>query len=264
MTIREGNQMNGRIAKSATLGAASLLAAVLLAGTALADGLPSRGRPAAAPDNIDTRPCAVSGYVGATTDNVFRGFSKSNEDPSAQGALDLTCGRFYVGVSGAGVAGTSGTEFDIYGGYRFSTGPVNWDLGVIYYAFSGIDDLNFAEFKAGASGAIWQGGTLGGTVFYTPDYFGIAGDTWTLEGSFAQVLPKFAIFSPTLGVAVGHSFFQDHDDLDYTYWNAGVTLAFLERWSLDLRYWDSNDDGAAKLLGDLADERFVATVKYKF
>jgi uncharacterized protein (TIGR02001 family) len=256
--------MNATIAKSATLGAASLLAAVLLAGTALADGMSGKSRPVATPESYDTRPCSVSGYVGATTDNVFRGISKSNEDPSAQGAVDLTCGRFYVGASGAGVAGTSGTEFDIYGGYRFSTGPVNWDLGAIYYAFSGADDFNFVELKAGASGAVWQGGTLGGTVSYAPDYFGFLGDTLTLEGSLTQVLPKFAIFSPTLGVAVGHSFFQDNDELDYTYWNAGVTLGFLERWSLDLRYWDTSNDGLAKFAGDLADERFVATVKYKF
>src|SRR5262245_57417668 len=135
--------MNATIAKSVTLGAASLLAVVLLAGTALADGLPAKGKAAAPAPDYDSRPCAVSGYVGATTDNVFRGFSKSNEDPSAEGAVDLTCGRFYLGVSGAGVAGGSGTEFDIYGGYRFSTGPVNWDVGVIYYTFSGVDDANF-------------------------------------------------------------------------------------------------------------------------
>jgi uncharacterized protein (TIGR02001 family) len=262
MMIREGNQMNVTIAKSATRGAASLLAAVLLAGTALADGLPSRGRPAAAPDSIDTRPCTVSGYVGATTDNVFRGFSKSNEDPSAQGALDLTCGRFYVGGSGAGVALGSGTEFDTYGGYRFSTGPVNWDVGATYYAFSGASDLDFFELRAGGSGAIWQGGTLGGTVLYAPDYFGSFGNTWTVEGSFAQTLPKFDRFSPTFSAAVGHSFI-DRDDQSYTYWNAGLTVGFLEKWSVDFRYWDTNDRGLCEDQS-VCDSRFVASVKYKF
>jgi uncharacterized protein (TIGR02001 family) len=255
--------MNLTIARTSGWGAASLLAALLLAGPALADGLPGRGKAAAAPDTFDTRPCSVSGYVGATTDNVFRGISKSNEDPAAQGALDLTCGRFYAGASGAGVAGTSGTEFDVYGGYRFSTGPLNWDLGLTYYTFSGVDDANFLELKAGASGTVWQGGTLGGTVFYAPDYFGSNDDAWTIEGNFMQALPKFAIFTPTLGVAVGHTYFQDNDDADYTYWNAGVTLAFMERWSVDLRYWDTDIDGGCPVF-DACDDRVVASVKYKF
>jgi hypothetical protein len=43
MTIREGNRMNGIIARSGILGAAALLAGVLLAGPALADGMPSKG-----------------------------------------------------------------------------------------------------------------------------------------------------------------------------------------------------------------------------
>jgi uncharacterized protein (TIGR02001 family) len=259
--------MNATIAKSATFGAASLLAAVLLAGTALADGLPGKGKPVATTDEYTPGPCSVSGYVGATTENVFRGFSKSNEDPSALGAVDLTCGRFYAGVSGAGVSsavfpGTSGTEFDVYGGYRFSTGPVNWDLGIIYYAFSGVSDFDFVELKAGASGTIWQGGTLGGTVFYSPDYFNQLREAWTLEGSFAQALPKVDRFSPTFSAAIGHSFI-DRNDQSYTYWNVGLTVGFLERWSVDFRYWDTNDRGLCED-EPICDSRFVATAKYKF
>ena len=27
---------------------------------------------------------------------------------------------------------------------------------------------------------------------------------------------------------------------DYTYWNAGLTLGFLDHWSADIRYYDTN------------------------
>ena len=27
---------------------------------------------------------------------------------------------------------------------------------------------------------------------------------------------------------------------DYTYWNAGLTLGFLEHWSADIRYYDTD------------------------
>jgi hypothetical protein len=58
----------------------------------------------------------------------------------------------------------------------------------------------------------------------------------------------------------------DGDD-NYLYWNAGVTLAFHERFSLDLRYWDTNmSNGFCKTPGDLnaCDGRFAATAKVTF
>jgi hypothetical protein len=117
--------------------------------------------------------------------------------------------------------------------------------------------------KVAASGQIWRGGTLGGTVFYAPDYFGLLGDAWTLQAGFSQALPQVGIFSPTFGAVIGHSYI-DKGDNDYTYWNVGLMLGFLERWSLDLRYWDTDGDGLADSFGGRADERFVATMKYTF
>jgi hypothetical protein len=78
--------MNGTIVRSAHFGAAALLAVLLLSGPALADGMPSKGK-AASPDYFDGRACSLSGNIGLTTDNVFRGLSLNNEDPAGQGAL---------------------------------------------------------------------------------------------------------------------------------------------------------------------------------
>jgi uncharacterized protein (TIGR02001 family) len=251
--------------KTTTLGAASLLAAAVFAGPAFADGLPGRGRVAEAPA---PRACTSSGNVGFTTDYVFRGISQSNENAAVQGGVDLTCGNFYVGVWGSsidfGIEGTA--EIDIYGGYKTTIGRFAVDLGFIYYAYPGIDsafDADFFEVKAAGSTEVWKGGTLGGTVFYSPDYTFDTGAVTTLEGNFAQALPKFSIFSPTFSATVGRSFFHDLDDLSYTYWNLGVTLGFLDKWSLDLRYWDS-DNELFTTPTSLSDERFVATLKYTF
>ena len=35
---------------------------------------------------------------------------------------------------------------------------------------------------------------------------------------------------------------------DYTYWNAGLTLGFLEHWSADIRYYDTTYN-ARRVLG---------------
>src|SRR5262249_53775023 len=131
--------MTATFAKSAISGAASLLAALLLAGTALADGLPSKGAVASPGVSIDGRPCTFSFNAGVTTDYVFRGISQSSEHAALLGGADVTCGRFYVGVAASGInwdwSEFATTEFDWYGGFRTKTGPISWDLGLIYYSY---------------------------------------------------------------------------------------------------------------------------------
>jgi uncharacterized protein (TIGR02001 family) len=252
--------------KTTTMGAASLLAAAIFAGPALADGMPSRGRIADAPAS---RACSTSGNVGLTTDYVFRGISQSNENGAVQGGVDLTCGNWYAGVWVSSIDfGQEGTtEIDIYGGYKMTVGRFALDFGFIYYAYPGspgFADLDFLELKAAASTEVWKGGTIGGTVFYSPDYTGGSGPVTTLEGSISQALPKVGIFTPTLGATVGRSFFHDDDDASYTYWNVGLTLGFLEKWSLDVRYWDTDLSKADCGFSNVCDSRVVGTVKYTF
>jgi uncharacterized protein (TIGR02001 family) len=254
--------------KTATLGAVSLFAAAAFAAPAFADGMPGHGRISGGPAP-EARACSTVANVGLTTDYVFRGISQTNEEAAVQGGVDFTCGRFYAGVWASSFFGDSGaTEVDLYGGFKHTTGPVTWDFGLLYYSYPGSfdGDGNYVELKVGASGDIWKGGTLAGTVFYAPDYNGSLGAVWTLEGSLTQVLPKVAMFSPSVSATVGRSIFDDKlfgvFELDYTYWNVGLTLGFLEKWSVDFRYWGTDGDGLADT--PLADDRFVASVKYTF
>jgi uncharacterized protein (TIGR02001 family) len=253
--------------KYASLGAASLLAAAVFAGPALADGLPSRGRVASPPP--ESRGCATTANVGLTTDYVFRGISQSAEEPAVQGGVDFSCGRFYFGVWGSSIDfdGAASAEVDIYGGFKHTTGPINWDFGLIYYAYAGrfTDDLDFLELKVGASASLWKGGTVGATVFYSPEGQGDVGPVWTVEGTLAHTLPNVGMFTPTLGATLGHVDASDID-FDYNYWNIGLTLGFLEKWSLDVRYWDTDIDGGCNVGSGirLCDERIVGTVKYTF
>jgi uncharacterized protein (TIGR02001 family) len=205
--------------------------------------------------------------VGVTSDYVFRGISQSGEDPAVQGGVDLTCGRFYLGTWASSIDFGDNIEIDIYGGFKASTGPVSWDVGFIYYAYPGAPsflDLDYVELKIGASAEIVKGGTVGATLFYSPEYTGNSGEVFTWELSYSQALPKVGMVSPTFSATYGYSDFQDLSFLSYAYWNVGVSLAFHERWSLDLRYWDTDGDGLAAIAGSLADERFVATLKYTF
>lgn len=269
-------------------GAAIALTALLLSGPASADGMRRSMKDAPPPEKPR---CNLSANVALTTEYVFRGVSQTAENPAIQGGFDATCGLFYAGVWASSLDwGTDGNgnnmasiEMDWYAGFKPVTGPITWDLGVIYYTYPGsVDpngrDANYVELKVGASGEVWKDGTLGATVFWSPDYQFETGHVWTVEGTFAQVLPKFSIFTPTFSALIGYQKGNDaaynlliaNGDDNYLYWNAGLTLGFMEKWSLDLRYWDSNlssnAGGKAWCNGPVfqCDERFVATLKFTY
>jgi uncharacterized protein (TIGR02001 family) len=256
--------MSWSTVKSASWGAASLMGAALLAGPAFADGMPTRSKVAAP----ESRACTTAGNVGVTSDYVFRGISQSNEEAAIQGGVDFTCGKFYAGFWGSSVsdfANPDGLELDLYAGFKTTIGKLTLDLGVIYYTYPGVvsDIANYFEFKAGASAEVWKGGTVGATVFYSPEYTYEWGAVATYELGFSQALPKVGMFTPTFSALYGYSDFLDFGFASYAYWNAGVSLGFLEKWSVDLRYWDSDNPGFFAPL-NISDERFVATLKYTF
>ena len=283
--------MTFKLSRLAGLAAASALGAALLAGPALADGLNKRGSikdPVEAPA---PRACTLSANVALATEYVFRGVSQTAQGPAVQGGFDATCGLFYAGVWASNLdwgsvpaGNVANIEMDWYVGVKPKTGRITWDLGVIYYTYPNSIDApggfenNYVEVKVGGSAEIWKDGTLGVTVFYSPDYQYETGNVWTVETGFTQVLPKIGMFTPTFSALVGYQQGDDtgynarvgNGDDHYWYWNAGVSFGFLEKWSLDLRYWDSslgdNAGGSGFCKGGTfqCDERFVATLKFTY
>ena len=281
--------MNTIIKRLAGCGA-TLAAVVMLTSPVLADGM-RRGSVKDAPVSEERR-CKLSANVALATEYVFRGYSQTAENPAVQGGFDATCGIFYAGVWasnldwGGDFAGNdiANIEMDWYVGIKPVTGKITWDLGVIYYSYPGSADFipgrenNYFEIKVGGSAEIWKDGTFGVTVFYSPDYQYEVGNVWTVETSFAQVLPKVGMFTPTFSALLGYQQGDDvayqaitgNGDDNYLYWNAGLTLGFHEKGSLDLRYWDtnlgSNAGGSAWCKGQIfqCDERFVATLKFTY
>ena len=176
----------------------------LLAGPALAAD-PSESKETPTPERL----CNLSANIALTSDYVFRGVSQTAEDPAVQGGFDATCSIFYAGVWASNLKWDplfntewADLEIDWYGGVRPVTGKVNWDIGVLYYSYPGSVELqgdnNYLEIKVGASGEVWQGGTLGATVYYSPEYQYETGQVWTFEASLAQKLPEIWMFSPTV------------------------------------------------------------------
>jgi uncharacterized protein (TIGR02001 family) len=94
--------------------------------------------PAAAP--------ALTSNVTLINDYLYRGISQTGANPAIQGGFDYAhASGLYVGawgssiswLSDAGVASNSGLELDTYGGYKFATGDVSYDVGYLRYNYPG-------------------------------------------------------------------------------------------------------------------------------
>jgi uncharacterized protein (TIGR02001 family) len=255
--------------KKSLMGAAGVAALALAAsvGPAAADG--TYVESVAAPAAEEGREFSWSITVGGTSDYIFRGLSLSNEDPAAQGSIDMSYGIVYWGAWASNVSGDGYApwELDLYAGITPSIGRLNFDFGVVGYLYPGADDsLPYVEFKAGMNTELFKNLTGGVTFWYTPDSNNY-GESWTVEGTLSYALPQCGIFEPSISGLVGYSDDIDNNALfsnftdNYTYWNAGLSVA-VEKFTMDFRYWDTNlDNTPGDVYYGLADERFVFSAK---
>lgn len=208
--------------------------------------------------------------VGGTSDYMFRGLSLHNEDPAAQGSLDMGYGIFYAGVWGSNVGngtqdGFSPMEVDLYAGLKPVVGQFTFDFGIIGYLYPIAEDaLDYYELKAGVSTELVKSLTGGVIVYWVPEQEN-SPEVWTVEGTLAYALPEMHRFTPTISGTLGYAtsdigWFSDASK-DYVYWNVGLALA-IEKLTFDFRYWDTNiDQGLGDVYDGLSDSRFVFSVK---
>ncbi len=220
----------------------------------------------------------LSANVAMTTDYVFRGVSQTQEQFAIQGGFDASYNMFYAGVwasnldfaDASALGDSTDVELDVYLGVKPKWRGMDFDFGAIFYLYPDATDpangkYDYTEFKAGVSYALIKDRlTMSSTVFYSPDYFGETGPTWTFESSAELTLPYNFVLSGTLGTLN----YEDSIGNDYTYGNVGVYRTFYnDKFKLDVRYWDSdlNNDPACQSGGrDLCDSRAVVTLSASF
>jgi opacity protein-like surface antigen len=271
----------------------SIVAASALASSALAADLKPvlKAKPAAPPPAW-----WEIAYGGALmSDYNFRGISQSDRGMAGtfyfEGRLNPIPDvlQFYAGAQAwtTKLPTTPVGEFDLYGGMRVTTGPLQFDLGTMYYYYpretqvfldpltAGLGnvlipgaipftkaDTDFLEFYAKATWTVNPMLALGAYVYYTRNwlntgapgtYYGgtakfTAPTTWFPADWGAYASGEFAHYN--LGTT--DAFFGFIDLPDYNYWNAGVGITF-KVFTLDFRYHDTNLDRTQcfVLTGDL-------------
>jgi uncharacterized protein (TIGR02001 family) len=231
----------------------------------------------ALPAQAQDKKLSLSATATFTTDYVFRGISQTAENPALQGSFDATYGIFYLGMwgsnvdfGGAGSTDIASLEIDYYGGITPTWQGISFDIGGIYYTYPGAFDpggnFDYFELKTGASYTFAEKLTVGVTNYWSPDNTGETGDNDVLEfaASYAFAGKIFNFFSPSVSGLYGHQWGDSSSGgFDYSYWNAGLTLGFMDHWSADIRYWDTDELSCAS--GVFAcDARVVGTVSASF
>jgi len=211
--------------------AGALTAGIL--GTALVAGLATPGYAGDAPK------LTLSGSATFTTDYMFRSITNTNQLPAVQPEFDLTYGIFWAYMWGSNTQFGEGIEIDYGAGISPKWKDITFTIGGLEYTYPGQNDIDYFELKSGAS---WTGGpwTLSATDYWSPNNFQVFGQSNAIEGAVAYAFKGklWNFFTPSISGTIG---FQSYEEVasDYTYWNAGLTLGFLQHWSGDIRYYDT-------------------------
>ena len=210
----------------------------------------------------------LSGSAWLTTDYMFRSISNTNQNPAAQVEFDGTYGILFGYIWGSNTAYGENIEIDYGLGITPTWGPVTFTFAGLYYSYPGDDDIGYFE---GWGGASWTGGawTLSVNDYWSPDNAQFFGESNAIEGTvkYEWTWKLWNFFTPSVSGTVGFQSYDVNAD-DYTYWNAGLTLTFLDHWSADIRYYDTdyNSDQCLAQSGgrNNCDARAVGYIKAKF
>ena len=205
----------------------------------------------------------LTGEAGLTSNYVWRGVSQSDEDISVQAGAEVGFNNFNIGLWGSSVDfqddDEASIELDLYGGYTFTlTDQTSINVGGIYYFYPGASgDLNydFWEVNAGVSHSFTNGIEIGGSVSYSPEFFGDTGDAYYYEAN--ATIPVYK--GLYIDGHVGHSNLKESEGLeDYTDYGIGVgyTINNLD-FHVGYRDTDLNDT-------NIADDQWSLTAKVVF
>ena len=129
----------------------------------------------------------------------------------------------------------------------------------------GADDLDYFELKTGASYTFGDPFTLGITNYWSPNSSVETDDATLSSGRLSTPSPTSWWILHAQRQRLVRLRSGPTAVTDYTYWNAGLTLGFMDNWSADIRYWDT-DLSAAACGGstDNCDARVVGTISASF
>jgi uncharacterized protein (TIGR02001 family) len=195
--------------------------------------------------------------AGVASDYIYRGVTLSDRKPAVGAGVEASYRWLYAGATAASVKLPSqpSAEFTVGGGLRPTWGPVEFDLGITYFAYPGETPggpTNGIEYWETAFRAVSPVGELirvAAGYAYSPNVSNTGAWSHYAAAGFGFEVPA-QLLPPDIGVsfttAAGYSWFGRQVPAlggfalpAYLNWQAGVTFSY-KSLNIDLRYHDTN------------------------
>ena len=184
----------------------------------------------------------LSGNLSLTSNYKYRGQDQDTSKtravkPALQGGFDYAFGEsgWYVGNWNSSVNWLPGNsiEMDLYGGYKFKAGALDWDLGALTYLYPGNTSGNTTELYAATT---WGPLTAKYSHTVSKDYFCWAGakagsglkgtNTGYLAFSVAQEVAPSVTLKASVGFTRFASDIKDTGVPNYMDYSLGAAYDF--------------------------------------
>ena len=214
----------------------------------------------------------LGGAAGAASDDVFRGVSRSDSQPSVQADVHDAFAQGYIGVSAESVRRGrdehAALQVLLYAAYQpLLTAEWSGALQLRRYQYPDEDGSAQFNYDELALTLEWRA-RLTASVTLSPDTYAFAAPYGQARSGSGAAYDYALLWRQPLsrgfaaGAGVGYYDLRGAIGAGYTYWSASVTYAWHD-WSLDLRYIGT-DARARELFGERAGQRLVAAVLWSF
>jgi uncharacterized protein (TIGR02001 family) len=208
--------------------------------------------------------------VGGVTDYRYRGISQSRLKPAIQGGADFAHkSGFYVGTWASSIkwvkdaGGDANAEVDLYGGYKFTAGPVGLDVGVLRYLYPGsalpVNPDTTELYVAGTWGPA--------TLKYSHAVTNLFGFFDSKNSYYVDLNATFetGFWGLTFTPHIGYQRVAHNSNFSYTDWSLGLGKDFGNGFSASLAYVDTNTSNYIAPNGkDLGKATAVLGAKYTY
>ena len=132
--------------------------------------------PASAADQAETAAAVDSMFdvafgAAVTSDYVSRGISQTGGKPAVQGYVEFDYGIFYAGAWASNVDfGAADAEIDLSVGVRPETDWAGFDFGYVQYVYANNTSPTYGELYGTVEYYATDALTVGGNVYWAPDY----------------------------------------------------------------------------------------------
>jgi uncharacterized protein (TIGR02001 family) len=203
-------------------------------------------------------PHTLTGNVGFFSQYIFRGLTQTDTKPALQGGFDYAhASGLYAGTWASNVSWladfgsytSSSLEWDFYGGYKNTVGPLGYDVGLLQYYYPGTVAPGATRANTlEAYGALsWQ--WLSAKLSYSlgDKTFGVADSRGTYYLDLSASYPLTDKLSLLAHYGIQKFRGADNDDsASYNDWKLGASYALPASFTVGAYYTDTDMDATQR------------------